>query len=351
MSDKPVILLLACTDGELESQEFASIADVKPYPAVTNCSEVSADDCSKCVAIMVGVGLEVDTAMLNRCPKLRIVVRTGIGYDDIDIERAGCLGIAVCHVPNYGVEEVADTAIAHVLALFRQTTFLHEAVKEGKMMNTYEDYRINASGARRIRGKTMGLIGLGNTGIAVALRARSLGFNIIYFDPYTSHGLEKAVGGIKRYDSVSDVISRSDCVSLHCMLTDETKHMINATTLKLFKKDAFLVNVSRGMLIDGKALAEALKEGRIGGAALDVHEEEPLSYESSPLKGVPNLICTPHSAWYSKESFMELRESGIQRMKEALTGLKGPKDIPDCVNKRHLIIEAGEDRWQYEALK
>lgn len=288
--------------------------------------------------------IQVDVAFLNRCPRLRIVLRHGIGFDNIDIEYAGHLGIIVCNVPDYGVEEVADTAMAHILALYRQTTCMHNAVVEGKKITTYEDYCTTIRGARRVRGKTLGLIGLGKTGIAVALRARVFGFNVIFYDPYTSHGLDKAIGGLERYQSVGDLISKSDCVSLHCMLTKETKHMINTTTFKLFKKGAFLVNVSRGQLIDEEALARSLKEGKLGGAALDVHEQEPFSYGDSPLNGAPNLICTPHIAWYSKESFMELRMSAIQTMKLALSSVQGV-NIQDCVNSDHLDKDACQNRW------
>ena len=328
----------------MENQELSSVADVKTYAALRDAALIPDDVCGRCVAIMVGAGLKINTALLNRCPKLRIVLRHGIGYDNIEIEHAGHLGIIVCNVPDYGVEEVADTAMAHILALFRQTTFMHNAVVGGKKLLTYDDYPLYAKAARRMRGKTLGLIGLGKTGIAVALRARAFGFNVIFYDPYTSHGLDKAIGGLERYKSVGDLVAKSDCVSLHCMLTEETKHMINATTFKLFKKNAFLVNVARGLLIDEVALAEALKEGRLGGAALDVHEVEPFSYENSALKGAPNLICTPHLAWYSKESFTELRVSAIQTVKLALSSLQGV-NIQDCVNSDHLNKEACQGRW------
>ena len=339
-----MVLVLSCTDGQIESQELSSLADIKTFTTLTDAALIPDDVCVRCVGIMVGAGMRINSALLDRCPRLRIVLRHGIGFDNIDIEHAGSLGVIVCNVPDYGVEEVADTAMAHILALFRQTTCMHGALLEGKRMNSYEDYCANVKGARRVRGKTLGLIGLGKTGIAVALRARAFGFNVIFYDPYTSHGLDKAIGGLERYQSVGDLIAKSDCVSLHCMLTKETRHMINATTFKLFKKGAFLVNVARGSLVDEEALAKALKEGRLGGAALDVHEQEPFSYEDSPLKGAPNLICTPHLAWYSKESFLELRVSAIQTVKLALSSVQGV-NIQDCVNSEFLNKEACQSRW------
>ena len=336
--------MLSCVDGKLETQEFSSMADVKTFPNLVDNAEIPDETCLRCIGMMVGPLVKVDRTLIDRCPRVKIVLRHGIGFDNIDIEYAGQLGIIVCNVPDYGIEEVADTAMAHILALFRQTTAMHNVVVEGDKLMAYDDYCKHMKAARRIRGKTLGLIGLGKTGIAVALRARVFGFNVIYYDPYTSHGLEKAIGGLERYDSVGEVIVKSDCVSMHCMLTKETKHIINTNMLKLFKKSAFLVNVSRGALIDEKALAKALKEGRMGGAALDVHENEPFSYDGSPLMGAPNLICTPHIAWYSQESFMELRVSAIEAMKLAFSSVQGV-NIQDCVNSQHLDKEACQARW------
>ena len=346
---KPVVLLLGCTDDQFKSQELSSMADVKPYASLDDASKIQDDTCSRTIGIMVDPTLKMDSMLLTRCPRLKIVISYGIGYDNIDTEYAGKLGIIVCNVPDYAVEEVADTAMAHILALFRQTTLMHNITCEGRKMVTYEDYSTNMKVARRIRGKTLGLIGLGKTGIAVALRARAFGFNVIFYDPYTSHGLDKAIGGLERYHTAGDLISKSDCVSLHCMLTKETKHMINANTFKLFKKGSFLVNVSRGAVIDEEALAKALKEGRLGGAALDVQEQEPFSYEDSPLKDVPGLILTPHSAWFSKESFSELRINAIQTMKLALNSIQGV-NIQNCVNSEHLDKDACQMRWSPQVL-
>ena len=342
--EKPVVLLLACTDGQVECQELASFANVKSYANLTDSTLIPDETCALTVGIMTGPAVQIDALLLNRCPRLRIVIRHGIGYENIDVEYAGAMGIIVCNVPDYGIEEVADTAMSHILALFRQTTFMHHALSEGKKVLSYDDYCTSMRNARRVRGKTLGLIGLGKTGIAVALRARAFGFNVIFYDPYTSHGLDKAIGGLERYYTVGDLISRCDCVSLHCMLTKETRHMINATTFKLFKKGAFLVNVSRGSLVDEEALAKALKDGRLGGAALDVHESEPFTYGEGPLPNLPNLICTPHIAWYSKESFAELRISAIHTMKLALSSMQGV-NIQNCVNSDFLNKEACQARW------
>lgn len=339
-----MILVLTCTDGQLETQELSSCADVKIFYHIRDSSELSDEICTQCVGIILGTQLITGLTMLQRFPNLKIIVRHGIGFDNVDLEVAGRLGIIVCNVPDYGVEEVADTAMAHILGLFRQTTSMHAAIEKGKVVEGYEEIFANAKGATRIRGKTLGLIGLGKTGMAVALRAKVFGFNAIFCDPYTTPGLDKAIGGLERYKSMEELIQKSDCVSLHCMLTKETKHVINSDTLKLFKKDSFLVNVARGPLIDEEALAAALKDGRLAGAALDVHEHEPFSYNASVLKGAPNLICTPHIAWYSKESFVELSMRAIQTVKQVFSSLK-EVDMQRCVNSKFLDKDAQQARW------
>ena len=336
---KPLVVLLGTADGVTETKELADIAAVKALPDEIDPTRLSDDLCSQVVALVAAVQCEINQAFLNRCPKLRIVVRFGMGTDNIDLEYAGMLGIVVCNVPDYGIEEVADTALSHILALFRQTLVFHNSVSNGMEYRTFKDIITADSTSRRIRGKTLGLIGLGKTGIAVAQRAKAFGFNVAFYDPFIASGWDKAFGGLERYESITDLVKISDCVSLHCMLTEENRHLVNESLLKIFKREAFLINVSRGPLVDEAALARALKEGWIGGAALDVHEVEPFSFKQSPLKDAPNLICTPHIAWYSKEAFADLRSSSVKLIRHILIG-SDPKSIQNCVNKRHLNSEA-----------
>lgn len=337
------MILLGSTDGVLETKELSDIANVKAFPDATSTAVLSDDHCSQAVALIAGTQCEINLAFLSQCTKLRIVIRFGMGTDNIELEYAGRLGIIVCNVPDYGIEEVADTAMAHILALFRQTLFFHVNVCNGVEYHTYKDVMVDAK-SRRIRGKTLGLVGLGKTGFAVAQRAKAFGFNVAFYDPFIGDGWDKAFGGLERFKSLTDLVMKSDCVSLHCMLSEESRHIVNESLLRVFKRGAFLINVSRGPLIDEAALARALKEGWIAGAALDVHEEEPFSYERSALKDAPNLICTPHIAWYSKEGFTELRASGIKLVRQVLTN-SDPTGIQNCVNKEHLDSEACTSRW------
>ncbi|KAG8004293.1 C-terminal-binding protein 1, partial [Nibea albiflora] len=226
---------------------------------------------------------------LEKFKALRIIVRIGSGYDNIDIKSAGELGIAVCNMPAASVEETADSTLCHILTLYRRTTWLHQALREGTRVQSVEQIREVASGAARIRGETLGLIGLGRVGQAVALRAKAFGFNVIFYDPYLADGVERSLG------------------------------LQRVTTLQM-RQGAFLVNTARGGLVDEKALAQALKEGRIRGAALDVHETEPFSFSQGPLKDAPNLICTPHAAWYSEQASLEMREEAAREIRRAITG-------------------------------
>ncbi|XP_024309667.1 C-terminal-binding protein 1 isoform X2 [Homo sapiens] len=271
---------------------------------------------------------------LEKFKALRIIVRIGSGFDNIDIKSAGDLGIAVCNVPAASVEETADSTLCHILNLYRRATWLHQALREGTRVQSVEQIREVASGAARIRGETLGIIGLGRVGQAVALRAKAFGFNVLFYDPYLSDGVERALG-LQRVSTLQDLLFHSDCVTLHCGLNEHNHHLINDFTVKQMRQGAFLVNTARGGLVDEKALAQALKEGRIRGAALDVHESEPFSFSQGPLKDAPNLICTPHAAWYSEQASIEMREEAAREIRRAITG-RIPDSLKNCVNKDHL---------------
>ncbi|KPP61196.1 C-terminal-binding protein 2-like [Scleropages formosus] len=266
---------------------------------------------------------------------LRIIVRIGSGFDNVDIKAAAELGIAVCNVPSSSVEETADTALCLILNLYRRVTWMHQALREGTRASSVEQIREVAGGAARIRGETLGIIGLGRVGQAVALRAKAFGFGVIFYDPYLPDGVERSLG-LQRMATLQDLLIHSDCVSLHCSLNEHNHHLINDFTIKQMRQGAFLVNTARGGLVDEKALAQALKEGRIRGAALDVHETEPFSFSQGPLKDAPNLICTPHTSWYSEQASIEAREEAAREVRRAITG-RIPDSLKNCVNKEYLM--------------
>jgi C-terminal binding protein len=272
---------------------------------------------------------------LEKFKALRIIVRIGSGVDNIDVKAAGELGIAVCNVPGYGVEEVADTTLCLILNLYRRTFWLANMVREGKKFTGPEQVREAAQGCARIRGDTLGIVGLGRIGSAVALRAKAFGFNVIFYDPYLPDGIEKSLG-VTRVYTLQDLLFQSDCVSLHCTLNEHNHHLINEYTLKQMRPGAFLVNTARGGLVDEAALASALREGRIRSAALDVHENEPFNVYQGPLKEAPNIISTPHAAFYSDASCTELREMAASEIRRAIVG-RIPDSLRNCVNKEYFM--------------
>merc|ERR1719188_564217 len=277
---------------------------------------------------------------LEKFKNLRIVVRIGSGIDNIDHKAAGELGIAVCNVPGYGVEEVADSTLCLILNLYRRTFWLANMVKEGKKITGPEQLKDAAFGCARIRGDTLGIVGLGRIGSAVALRAKAFGFNVIFYDPYLPDGIEKSFG-LERVYTLQDLLFKSDCVSLHCTLNEHNHHLINEYTIKQMRPGAFLVNTARGGLVDEAALALALKDNRIRAAAIDVHENEPYNVFSgnSPLKDAPNLIVTPHAAFYSEAAAIELREMAASEVRRAIVG-RIPDTLRNCVNKEYFQSSA-----------
>lgn len=276
---------------------------------------------------------------LEKFKMLRIIVRIGSGVDNIDVKAAGELGIAVCNVPGYGVEEVADTTMCLILNLYRRTYWLANMVREGKKFTGPEQVREAAAGCARIRGDTLGVVGLGRIGSAVALRAKVFGFNVVFYDPYLPDGIEKSLG-LTRVYTLQDLLFQSDCVSLHCSLNEHNHHLINEFTIKQMRPGAFLVNTARGGLVDDDALAAALKQGRIRAAALDVHENEPFNVFQGPLKDAPNVLCTPHAAFYSDASATELREMAASEIRRAIVG-RVPECLRNCVNKDYFLAGAG----------
>ena len=325
--------------------DFSRLATLKEYLTPDgDLSTVSEEDCAHAKVVVLGHLERVDRTFLLRCKSLKVAVRLGVGYDRVDTAAAGELGVPVCNQPDYGVEEVADTAMAHILCLFRQTSFLERGLRGGVPLGTDSELAACAEGSRRLRGSTLGLIGLGKIGVAVCQRAKAFGMNVAVFDPFIPPGLGKALGGVEQVDTVEDLVKKSDCVSLHCPLTSLNHHLVNDHLLQQFKSSAFLVNTSRGGLVDEAALARALKGGKIAGAALDVFEKEPLVLEESILCDVPNLILSPHSAWYSPQSVEECIRGAMTCAKVALES-NDPSNLPFCINRHQLNMSACKARW------
>jgi D-3-phosphoglycerate dehydrogenase / 2-oxoglutarate reductase len=242
-------------------------------------------------------------------PRVRIIARAGIGLDAIDLDAAAERGIAVFHTPEYATDEVASHAVALILALNRKIVEANDIAR-----HDWPGWN-GLAPIRPLRELTVGLIGAGRIGRATAGGIRALVGRVVVYDPFVSD----TPIGIERVDSLDDLLRQSDVVSLHLPLTDETRGMIGRRELHLLSPGALIVNVSRGPLIDQNALVEALVEGHIGGAGLDVLEEEPPPASAAILKA-PNVILSPHLAWYSVASERRTRTMAVDGMLDYLNG-------------------------------
>lgn len=252
-------------------------------------------------AIIIWHQVKLTEVSLKRLKKCRIIVRNGVGFDNVDIKYAGSKGIAVCNVLDYGTEEVADHSMALALALSRNLfAFREQTQKLGW------DWKIGANILKRFRGRVFGIIGLGRIGTAVALRAKAFGYDVVFYDPYLAAGVEKSIG-IRRAWKLDELLKQSDLISLHCPLNEETMGMIGREQFGIMKEGVFLVNTARGGIIEQTELKRALKAGKVAGAGIDVLGTEPPN--DPELLQLPNVIVTPHAAFYSQESFEECRSS------------------------------------------
>ncbi|XP_069755813.1 uncharacterized protein [Narcine bancroftii] len=347
MHPRPLVALLDGRDCTVEMPILKDMATVA-FCDAQSTQEIHEKVLNEAVGALMYHNITLTREDLEKFKALRIIVRIGSGYDNIDVKTAGELGIAVCNIPAAAVEETADSTLCHILNLYRRNTWLYQALREGTRVQSVEQIREVASGAARIRGETLGLIGFGRVGQAVAVRAKIFGFNIIFYDPYLPDGMERALG-VQRVYTLQDLLYQSDCVSLHCNLNEHNHHLINDFTIKQMRQGAFLVNTARGGLVDEKALAQGLKEGRIRGAALDVHESEPFSFTHGPLKDAPNLICTPHTSWYSEQASLEMREAAATEIRRAITG-RIPDSLRNCVNKDYFVTTAAWPTMDQQAV-
>ena len=245
---------------------------------------------------------------LSRC---KIIARYGIGVDNVDLAAATGARIVVTNVPDYCIDEVSDHALALLLALERRIVAADGAVKAGAW-----DVVAHA-GIRRLRGQTLGLLGFGKIAKAVVSKVQPLGMKVLVYDPYLEpelvarHGAEAV--------SLDRLLAEADAVSIHVPLSPETRNLIGQRELTRMKPTAFLINTSRGGIVDEQAVAVALKENRLGGAALDVLSPEPPPRDH-PLRQAPNVILTPHLAFYSRESVIELQTKAAEEVARALRG-------------------------------
>ncbi|MGA2514130.1 MAG: C-terminal binding protein [Candidatus Limnocylindrales bacterium] len=255
----------------------------------------------------------ITDAVLAALPSVRVIGIYGASLDNVELPAAARRGLRVVNVPDYGVDEVADHTVGLILALTRGIVALDRAVHAGTW-----DFR-SGGDLRRGSEQQVGVIGLGLIGSAVARRALALRFRVVAVDPR-----RPAVEGVRLVE-LEELLATSDLVSIHSRLDPSTRHLLNAAALARMKPGAYLVNTSRGGVVDQAALVEALRSGQLGGAALDVLEREPIAPDD-PLLGLPNVVLTPHAAFYSRESLAEMKRRAAEAITAALAdfGPVGP---------------------------
>ncbi|MCB1234340.1 MAG: C-terminal binding protein [Verrucomicrobiae bacterium] len=274
-------------------------------------------------AIMIYHYLKLDRARIETLEKCRLIVRPGVGYDNIDIAAARERGIPVCNVPDYGTEEVADSALGMTLVLSRGTHFLNSRLRRG--LGAWDVTQ--ATPIRRLRGRVFGVVGCGRIGSAAALRAKAFGFDVVFYDPYLPDGVEKALG-VRRVDRLDDLLVQSHVVSLHCPLTSETRGLIGGAEIGRMPRGSYLVNTARGGVLDTSAAVGALADGHLAGAGIDVLEIEPPPEDSPVLRAWRDpdhpahdrLLLNPHSAFFCEEGGEEFRTKAAREARRVLTG-------------------------------
>ncbi|GAA2137906.1 phosphoglycerate dehydrogenase [Nocardioides koreensis] len=249
---------------------------------------------------------ELDRAFFRASPKLQALIRWGIGMDSVDHAAARDHGVAVCNTPAVFGGEVADSALTYMLMLARRHHMIDQAVRSGSWPK-YEGLSLS--------GETVGIVGQGDIGAAVASRALGFGMSVMAFDPYVAS--ERLAPGVGLVESINDLLASSRFVVLTCPLTPETRHLIDADALKGMRRDSFLINVARGPVVDELALVEALDAGQIAGAGLDVFEVEPLP-DNSPLRGFDSVILGAHNGSNTRQGVARASQRAVDLLLERL---------------------------------
>ena len=281
-------------------------------------------------AVLAWQDIPIDRAVARKLARCRIVVRHGVGFDKIDLEACAERNIPVCNTPDYGTEEVANHALACALSLRRGLPTYTEMLA----LDTTAGWRWDTPPlVRRLTGQAFGIVGLGRIGRATAARAKAFGFDVGYFDPYLPADEGQPY---LRFEDLGEMLAQADIVSIHCPLTRETHGLLGEANLGRMKKGSILVNTARGPIVDTGALLKSIESGVIGGAALDVLPQEPpdpddplaAAYRVPPSWLAGRLILTPHAAFYSPESWYDLRHKAARTIREWLE--KGT--LRNCVN-------------------
>ena len=293
---------------DVERKILGDIAELAPMQ--TKKPEEFIAAAADCDALLNTYAGPITADVMAKMPKCRIIARYGIGVDTIDLQAATAAGIIVTNNPTYCIEEVAEHAMAMILACARKTVFYDRMVRDGRWEVP------PGKPLFRLAGRNLGLVGFGNIARQVAVRAAAFGMRVLYSDPFVRQGQFDCPGTAMELD---ELLTAADIVSLHPPLTPQTRKMINDAALGRMKPTAFIVNCSRGPIIDTDALVRALDARRIAGCALDTTDPEPLP-NPHPLRGRENVILNPHVAWYSEQAMVGLQAGAPGEVRRVLSG-------------------------------
>lgn len=303
MSIKVVITDYIEPDMEWETAEFAKLGvefshyQLKFAPAAELIA--ATEDADVVVVNMAPITPEI----IAGWKKCKLVIRHGAGYDNVNVPALTARGIPLCYTPDYCSEEVAEQAIALLFACGRKVVRSRKTLDDSMERGTWDFSDVIPM--FRMEGKTLGIVGCGRIGSIVLRKLRSFGFKFLVCDPYLSK--ERITELDVEVVDLKTLLNKSDYVTIHTPLNDETRGLMNAKTLAYMKPGSYLVNTARGPVVDANALAEVLKSGAIAGAGIDVFDKEPPE-TTYPLRSLPNAVLTPHLAWYSEDAGMRIRE-------------------------------------------
>jgi D-3-phosphoglycerate dehydrogenase len=306
--------------------ERQTLEDVATLVALqTKTPDAFLAEAADCDALLNTYAGPITAEAMARMPRCKIIARYGIGVDTIDLAAATDAGIIVTNNPTYCIDEVAEHTLALLLACARKVAFYDRLVRAGR-------WEVPPGKPMfRLGGRTLGLVGFGNIARAVATRAAALGMRVLYSDPFVRPGAFDVPGERREF---LELLAESDFVSLHPPLSAETRGMMNDAAFARMRPTAFLVNCSRGPIVDTAALVRALDAGRIAGCALDTTDPEPLP-EPHPLRGRENALITPHAAWYSEQAMVGLQAGAPGEVRRVLTGTWPVNVVNPAVRSRN----------------
>jgi C-terminal binding protein len=323
MSEKPRVYITDFINDDLavEREILGDLAEVRALGAEKEEQLAGRMDDAACV--MMYHFLTVGAGTIARLQNCRLIIRCGVGIDNVDLEAARARGIPVCNVPDYGTEEVADSAIGALLVLARGTHLLNSALRDGSGVWSYT----TAVPIYRLRGRTFAVVGMGRIGTAASHRAKALGMNVVFYDPYVPDGWERA-HGVRRVESLQELLPQAQVLSLHCPLTPETRLMIQAEEIARMPRGSFLINTARGKVLDTTAIPPAIRSGQLAGAGIDVLACEPppegdllVSAWRDPSDPCHHrVLLSPHAAFYCEEGLMDIRVKSAHACRRALLG-------------------------------